>query len=89
MNEFEKRGSELRSQAKSLVLDFMNSTPVCSPGNEGMRLAHIFRACGLDWGEYKNATSSNQQYWTVALVRELESEGKVERVGNSGPWRLQ
>jgi hypothetical protein len=43
----------------------------------------------LDWGDYPNATSSNQQYWVVALVRELEAEGKVERISESGPWRLR
>ena len=54
-----------------------------------MRLSPIFRACGFDWGEYEKATSSNQQYWVVALMRELEAEGKVERVSSSGPWRLK
>lgn len=88
MTEFEERGYKLRSHAKSIVLDFMKSTPSCAPGNEGMRLAEIFRNCGFDWGEYQNATSSNQQYWVVALVRELQAEGKVERIEKSGPWRL-
>ena len=53
-----------------------------------MRLAPIFRACGFDWGPYQKATSTNQQYWVVALMRELEAEGKVERVFESGPWCL-
>ena len=88
MNEYEARGIEIRNLTKSLVIQFMQATPDCRPGKEGMKLAQIFRACGFDWGEYKNATSSNQQYWVVALVRELEAEGKVERVSESGPWRL-
>ena len=88
MSEYEDRGIEIRKLAKSLVLHFMHSVPDCQPGNEGMRLAKIFRECGFDWGEYKKATSSNQQYWVVALVRELEVDGLVERVGESGPWRL-
>jgi len=88
MTEYETRGNEIRHLSKTLVLHFMQATPSCHPGNEGMKLAQIFRECGFDWGEYKNATSSNQQYWVVALVRELEAEGKVERVSESGPWRL-
>ena len=88
MTEYEERGADLRKLAKSLVLHLMRRTPECQPGMEGMKLAPIFRACGFDWGEYKNATSSNQQYWVVALVRKLESEGIVERVYESGPWRL-
>jgi hypothetical protein len=89
MNEYQARGQALRIEAKALVLEFMQSSSDCQPGREGMRLSPIFRACGFDWGEYPKATSSNQQYWVVALVRELEAEGKVERVSPSGPWRLK
>ena len=88
MTEYEVRGNEIRNLAKSLVLHFMQSRSDCQPNKEGMKLAQIFRACGFDWGDQKKATSSNQQYWVVALIRELESEGKVERVSESGPWRL-
>ncbi|MDP3301484.1 MAG: hypothetical protein Q8S36_05895 [Sulfuricurvum sp.] len=88
MTEFEKRGKEIREISKILVLDFMKSTPSCQVGGEGMRLSQIFRACGFDWGTYQKATSSNQQYWAVALIRELEAEGKVNQVSESGPWRL-
>ena len=89
MKEFAARGNSLRAEAKALVFEFMQSSDLCQPGKEGMRLSPIFRACGFDWGEYKKATSSNQQYWVVALMRELEAEGKVERVSESGPWRLR
>lgn len=85
---FERRGNELRKLAKSLVLEFMSSCPSCSPGGNGMRSASIFRECGLDWGDQKSASSSNQQYWLVALLRELELESKIERIVESGPWRL-
>jgi hypothetical protein len=89
MSEFEDRGKKIRAEAKALVLEFMRNSDLCQPGREGMRLAAIFKACGFDWGSYKNATPSNQQYWVVALVRELEAEGKAERVSQSGPWRLR
>ena len=89
MTEYEARGNEIRVLAKSLVLHFMQSRGDCQPDKEGMKLAQIFRACGFDWGAQKKATSSNQQYWVVALIRELETEGKVERVSESGPWRLR
>ncbi|MDD2809209.1 hypothetical protein [Rhodoferax sp.] len=89
MKEFAARGNNIRTQAKALVFEFMQSSDLCQHGREGMRLSPIFRACGFDWGEYKKATSSNQQYWVVALMRELEAEGKVERVTESGPWRLR
>jgi hypothetical protein len=88
MSKFQARGIELRSEAKSLVLDFMLASDACQPGCEGLRLATIYRACGFDWGAYPKATSTNQQYWVVALMRELEAEGRVERVVESGPWRL-
>ncbi len=89
MKAFEERGNRLRAEAKAIVYEFMRASALCQPGREGMRLAPIFRACGFDWGEYEKATSSNQQYWVVALMRELEAEGKVERVSESGPWRLR
>ena len=89
MQAFKDRGNAIRVQAKALVLEYMQATSDCQTGREGMKLAPIFRGCGFDWGEYEKATSSNQQYWVVALVRELEAEGKVERVSSSGPWRLK
>lgn len=89
MKEFETRGDRIRGDAKALVYEFMQASPQCQAGMDGMRLSPIFRACGFDWGEYEKATSSNQQYWVVALMRELEAEGKVERVSESGPWRLK
>lgn len=60
----------------------------CCSNSEGLKQSVIFRKCGLDWGNYDNATSSNQQYWIVALLRELEKEGKVQRDPDSKKWRL-
>lgn len=56
---------------------------------KGVKQAEVFRLSGLDWGEKRKATSSNQQYWVVALLRELEDEGLVEQVEEKGPWRLR
>lgn len=89
MKDFEARGRALKTEAKALVHEFMRNVDLCQAGKEGMRLSPIFRACGFDWGQYPKATSSNQQYWVVALMRELEAEGKVEQVSASGPWRLK
>lgn len=88
MSQFRETGEELRLRAKDLVYSFMLSSPECQQGAEGMTLARIFRECGLGWDDCPNATLSHQQYWVVALVRELEAEGKVVRVSRSGPWRL-
>lgn len=88
MTEFKDRGNAIRAEAKQLVLEFMQNTFKCHAGAEGMRLAEIFRECGFGWGDYPKATASNQQYWIVALVQEPAAEGKVERVSESGPWRL-
>ena len=81
-------GKILRNKIKDLVYDYMNNTPDCSANAEGMKQAEIFRACGLDWSDYPNATSTNQQYWIVALLRELESEGKVKRDPATKKWTM-
>jgi hypothetical protein len=88
MSKFTERGNIIRQQAKELVLDFMRSNPDCEPNSSGMKLAAIFRACGFDWGDYPKTTSSNQQYWVGAIVQELKFEREIERVSESGPWRL-
>lgn len=89
MNEYEIKGLEIRNSAKTLVMQFMQKNPDCKPDKNGLKLAQIFRMCGFDWGEYEKATSSNQQYWVVALVRELEAEGKLERINETKHWRLK
>lgn len=89
MSQFIEQGRTIRADAKALVLRFMQSSPLCQPSNKGMSLSRISRDCGLDWGDYPKANSSRQQYWVVALVRELEAEGRVKQVSKSGPWRLR
>lgn len=89
MSIFNDNGKSLRLQIKQLVFKYMESSAECSQNSEGMKQAEIFRACGLDWGEYPNATSSNQQYWIVALLRELEKEGRIQRDNVSKRWKLK
>ena len=79
MINYLSKGQNLRLEIKDLVYEYMKNSSQCQPNAEGKTQAEIFRACGLDWGEYPNATSSNQQYWIVALLRELEKEEKIER----------
>lgn len=81
-------GTKLRNEIKTLVYDFMKNSTECDSLSIGMKQSEIFRACGLDWGEYPNATSSNQQYWLVALLRELETEGKIKRDSISKRWTI-
>jgi hypothetical protein len=82
------QGCALRELAKRIVTGFMATQPDCRKAGRGMKQSEIFRACGFDWGQQHRSTSSNQQYWLVALLRSLEQEGAVEQVGESGPWRL-
>lgn len=89
MSKYVFQGASIRAKAKSLVIDFMANHPDCQANSEGIKQSEIFRGCGLDWGDKQSATSSNQQYWLVALLRELESDGHIERVGESGPWRIK
>lgn len=89
MNELLQQGLELRSQAKKLAISVLNKHPDGSKNGKGIKQAEIFRLCGLDWGDYPKARSTQQQYWAVALLRELEAEGSVEQVEDKGPWRLK
>ncbi|MCL2171366.1 MAG: hypothetical protein FWB71_04375 [Defluviitaleaceae bacterium] len=82
MMNFEKRGNDLRDKAKSIVLEFMASAQ-----NKKFTQTEIFRECGFDWSDYQNAKSTQQQYWVVALLRELESENKITRDENK-KWGL-
>lgn len=87
--DYVSKGSELRRAIKELVFDYMSNSPFCAVYAEGLKQSEIFRQCGLDWGEYPNATSSNQQYWVVALLRELETEGKIQRDIDNKKWRIK
>ena len=88
-SRFEKAGDEIRKQTRELVLDFMKQSEECQLGAEGIKQAELFRVCGLDWGEQLTATSTQQNFWLVGLLRTLESEGIVERDVTTKKWRLK
>lgn len=83
------RGHELKLKIKDLVYEFMMNSKECQSNGEGLKQAEIFRQCGLDWGEQDNATSSNQQYWVVGLLRQLEKENKIFRDLNTKKWKIK
>ncbi|MEG0456586.1 MAG: hypothetical protein RR549_00435 [Oscillospiraceae bacterium] len=89
MNNFYNDGKNLRLQIKQLVLNYMKSSVQCYPNNDGMKQAEIFRECGLDWGTYLNATSTNQQYWIVGLLRDLEKDGYVQKDEITKKWKIK
>jgi hypothetical protein len=89
MKTFLFKGEALRATAKALVIEYMTQNSGCQPDGSGVKQTDIFRDCGFDWGAQDKSTSSNQQYWLIALLRVLESEGVIEQVEESGPWRLK
>jgi len=89
MRNYLSDGESLRFQIKSLVLEYMQTNPDCASSSNGMKQAEIFRACGLDWDDQANATSSQQHFWLVALLRVLEEEGIVQRDSVNKKWRLK
>ena len=86
--DFKKKGEELRNEFKNLIYEYMCSKEIMFKYGEGMRQADIFRNCGMDFGEKPNCTSSNQQYYIVAILRELEEERKVKRDEITKKWML-
>ena len=78
--DFETQGCDLRVKAKKLTLDFMRSKS--SEYESGFRTADIFNSCGFNWGDYDSTKSTQQQYWVVAVLRELERDGEVKRLHN-------
>lgn len=86
-NHYES-GIVLRSKIKDLVLDFLKHQPECKPNASGLKQTVVFRKCGLDWGNKKRATSTNQQYWVIAVLRELEAKGMITQDIQSNQWRL-
>lgn len=75
-------------KTKNVVLRFMQKQPYCEIMARGLTQADIFRCCGFSWGQQENATVSNQQYWIVACLKELESEQLVQQDVGTKFWRL-
>jgi hypothetical protein len=42
----------------------------------------------MDWGNKRKATSTNQQYWVIAALCELEEEGLIIQDLTNNKWRL-
>lgn len=88
LKKFRDAGEVIREQSKSLILSYMKSNVYCASYGKGLSQAELFRICGFDWGEYKKAEPTRQQYWIVGLLRTLESEGIIQRDSVSKKWRL-
>ncbi|WP_437889821.1 hypothetical protein [Phytobacter sp. V91] len=89
MKDLLQQGLELRSKAKELAISALQKHPDGNKNGKGVKQAEVFRHCGLDWGDYPKALSTQQQYWVVALLRELEADGIIEQVEDKVPWRLK
>lgn len=89
ITKYQISGNILRDQAKDLVLSYLKHNEDCWPNCEGIKQAELFRECGLDWGEQPNATSSQQQYWLVGMLRDFESQAIIERDKTTKKWRLK
>lgn len=87
-NKFLETGKQIRTRAKEIVLEFMLLTPQCDTSSFGMEQAEIFNQCGFGWGHQENATMSNQQYWIVALLKQLEEEGRVKQDEYTLLWKV-
>lgn len=87
-NNFIEDGLKIRNEAKEIVLEFMMQNPRCYTSSCGIEQAEIFNQCGFGWGNQENATISNQQYWIVALLKQLETEGFVEQNDNTLLWKI-
>lgn len=88
MNNHFQIGLELRNKIKELVFDFIKNNPECTPNSQGIRQTVIFRECGMDWGNKEKATSTNQQYWVIAALRQLEEEGLIIQNRENHCWTM-
>ena len=83
-----KADIDVLQKTKNIVLRFMQKQPNCASMARGLTQADIFRYCGFSWGNQENATESNQQYWIVACLKDLEIEKLVQQNAGSKHWRL-
>jgi len=93
MENFIQKGTQLRESARELVENYFKFHGDTQSGAIGKTTAEVFRECGFGWGEQNKATISNQQYWLVAILVQLEEGGLIERIEMAGkrdkPWRLK
>lgn len=89
MKNFLEQGKQIKIAVKSMIIDYMNNNIHCAKNGYGVKQADIFHDLGLGVKTYPKATLSNQQYWMIALLYELQDEGKIEHICDKGPWRLK
>ncbi len=77
---------DVKAQAKALLVQFLQKVTAIEQFKNGLSVPELFHGCGFGWGEQENATLSQQQFWLVALLWELATDGLVTTDGVL--WRL-
>lgn len=77
---------DVKAQAKALLVQFLQKVTAIEQFKNGLSVPELFHGCGFGWGEQENATVSQQQFWLVALLWELATDGLVTTDGVL--WRL-
>ena len=67
-------GLYIKEKTKSLIIKCMQTH--FNHCHNGLSQTKIFKGCNLGWGDKKNTTETQQQFWVVALLKELEEENK-------------
>ncbi len=86
---YAERGREVRLLARQLVLDYLNTRPEAESRGPGISQTEISRACGLLWGDYPKSAATQQQYWIVGLLRQLEQEERISQDPVTRKWRCR
>jgi hypothetical protein len=80
----QQRGEALLEQLKSHVLATLESKPECQPGGIGLGNAEIERTAGLA------LHLDLQDHWLCwSILKVLEREHIIERVGRPSRWRTK
>ena len=77
---------DIKAQAKALLVQFLQKVTAIEQFKNGLSVSELFHGCGFGWGEQENATVSQQQFWLVALLWELATDGLATTDGVL--WRL-
>ena len=67
-------------------MQFLQKVTAIEQFKNGLSVPELFHGCGFGWGEQENATVSQQQFWLVALLWELATDGLATTDGVL--WRL-